>query len=102
MQYKMTTPCADCPFLKAHRKHYSRKRIAQFAAGEFHCHKTGTCTEDEDGNEVLHGYVPTGKSQHCAGALIYNEKRDKPHQMMRIMERVGMYDPSKLNMKAKV
>lgn len=31
-----------------------------------------------------------------------NEKRNRPHQMMRICERVGVYDRTKLNMETKV
>lgn len=39
---------------------------------------------------------------HCAGALIFLEKRYRPNQLMRISERLGMYDRTKLDMKAKV
>lgn len=42
------------------------------------------------------------KSVHCAGALIFNEKRGYANQMMRICERLEFYDASKLNMEAKV
>jgi hypothetical protein len=42
------------------------------------------------------------KTPHCAGALIFLEKREEPHQMMRICERLGMYDRTKLNMNANV
>jgi hypothetical protein len=34
--------------------------------------------------------------------LIFNEKREQPHQMMRICERLGMYDMTKLDMEADV
>lgn len=46
--------------------------------------------------------VPTKDSQHCAGALIFLEKIEEPHQMMRICERLGMYDRTKLDMDAPV
>lgn len=73
---------------------FSLSRLTQFARGEFPCHQTA---DDESGE-----YLPTEKSIHCAGALIFNEKRDRPHQMMRIYERLGMYDRTQLNMDAPV
>lgn len=39
---------------------------------------------------------------HCAGALIFLEKRNRPNQMMRIAERTGSYDRRTLDMKAPV
>lgn len=47
-------------------------------------------------------YSRTGDEQHCAGALILLEKLDRPSQMMRISERIGMYDRRKLDMDAPV
>lgn len=99
MHYTMTTPCAQCPFLKKHAKSYGMKKLRAFAAGEFACHKTAELVEDEEtGSE----YQANDDSQHCAGALIFLEKRDEPHQMMRIVERLGMYDRTKMNMAAPV
>jgi hypothetical protein len=100
MKYDMVTPCDACPFLKKHAKAYGMRRLREFASGAFHCHKTGYL--DESDEEAGGEYLPTADSQHCAGALIFNEKRDDPNQMMRIAERLGIYDRTKLNMKAKV
>ena len=94
MQYTKTDPCADCPFLRGTEHAYTDRRLMQFARGEFPCHKTAKL---EDG-----GFMATKTSVHCAGALIYLEKRNKPNQMMRICERLGMYDHTKLNMGADV
>lgn len=63
--------------------------------GEFPCHKTTVYDPEGDLREVE-------KSQHCAGALILMERTNTPSQMMRISERVGMYDRRKLDMKAPV
>lgn len=71
-------------------------RLLEFAQGAFHCHLTGET--DEETSEL----VPTAESKHCAGALIFLEKRDRPNQMMRISERLGLYDRTKLNMDAPV
>jgi len=68
----------------------------RLAAGAFCCHKTG------ESNDETGGIEPTEKSQHCAGALIFLEHIGQPHQMMRICERLGMYDASKLDMGAPV
>jgi len=94
MRYTLTTPCAWCPFLKSMRHSFSRSKLEQFAAGQFHCHQTGIW---RDGKAQ-----PLPGSLACAGALIFLEKRNRPNQLMRIMERLGLYDRSKLNMKAEV
>ena len=98
MNYDMTTPCDACPFLKTPnmKRGFSLRRLKEFASGEFPCHKTAS-NDEETGD-----FIATKDSQHCAGALIYLEKRGIPHQMMRICSRIGLYDPSKLNMEANV
>lgn len=94
MRYNLTEPCDECPFLKG--SGFKLRRLAEHASGEFPCHKQ--CKVDDEGD-----FVPRSeKTSHCAGALIFLEKRNRPHQMMRICERLGMYDASKLNMKANV
>ena len=92
MNYNKTIPCADCPFLEVNAKSYGLRRLSQFASGEFPCHKTARLDEEEN------AFVSTKESQHCAGALIFLEKRNAPHQMMRITERLGMYDASALDL----
>lgn len=96
MDYTLTTPCKECPFLNKFKKGFSVKQLEGFASGEFACHKT--C----DVSEETGSFEPAAKSVHCAGALIYLEKRERPHQMMRIVERLGMYDRTKLDMDADV
>lgn len=94
MNYKLTTPCDECPFLIG--SGFSYESLLRHASGEFACHKT--C-------DVVDGVFlerPKDKSPHCAGALIFLEKQNRPHQMMRVCERLGMYDASKLNMAAAV
>jgi hypothetical protein len=95
MHYKMHTPCDECPFLKG--SGFSLRSLQAHASGEFACHKQ--CDLDEDGN---YRQKPNQKSAHCAGALIFLEKQGRPHQMMRISERVGLYDRSKLDIDAEV
>ena len=92
MKYTMTNPCDQCPFLVD--SGFKLRALKAHASGEFACHKR--C-------EIKNGvFEPDDDSPHCAGALIFLEKRNQPHQMMRICERLGMYDASKLNMDAPV
>ena|ERR1041385_6937449 len=102
MNYTMTQPCDQCPFLDTprNRRAFTLRRLQEFAGqGIFPCHKTAETVEDEDGSS---SYEATDKSVVCAGMLIFNEKRDQPNQMMRIAERLGSYDMRKLNMNANV
>lgn len=100
--YDMTSPCPHCPFRNDIPAYLSEERVEEIRdgleRGEFPCHKTTASVEDEDGVER----VTTEDSKHCAGALILLEKIDEPSQMMRIAERIGMYDRTELNMDAPV
>ena len=101
MKYTMTEPCDQCPFLKTtgNLRTFSLERLRDFSRGEFPCHKSASIAETEDeGSE----FVANEKSVQCAGALIFLEKRNHPNQMMRICERIGLYDRRKLNMAANV
>ncbi len=97
MKYTMSKPCDACPFLKKMSHGFTMRRLRELIGeGSFHCHKSG------DNDEESGDFVPTENSVHCAGALIFLEKRNQPNQMMRIAERLGMYDRTKLDMKASV
>ncbi len=99
MKYDMTKPCDQCPFLTKLKRGFTTRRLEEMASGEFPCHKTAEVVEDDECGSEYHA---TADSQHCAGALIYLEKRDRSHQMMRIMERTNGYDRTKLDMTAAV
>jgi hypothetical protein len=90
MNYGMREPCKECPFLIGSGFTYAS--LVRHSSGEFGCHKA--CNLDEETST----YEPHKKTPHCAGALIFLEKQDRPHQMMRICERLGLYDRTKLNM----
>jgi hypothetical protein len=101
VKYDLTKPCRDCPFLdeKLGMFFSSGDRAQDIAdavrIGTFPCHKTAVWDEDSDGESVQ---VIRPATQACAGALIALEHGDEPNQMMRIAERLGFYDPSKLEM----
>jgi len=94
MNYKLTTPCKECPFLIG--SGFTWQSLVAHSSGEFPCHKA--CNLSDEGVYESKG----DRTPHCAGALIFLEKQDKPHQMMRICERLGMYDRTKLDMSAPV
>lgn len=92
MDYTMTEPCDNCPFRSDKPFPLMTGRAGEIInGGEFPCHKTtiefGATGENE---------------QSCAGLMILLEKENRPNQMMRIAERLGMYDYTQLNMNAPV
>ena len=94
----MTHPCAKCPFLKGTKMLLREGRIVEIEScvnqhngATFPCHETVDYNGDGDGEDDCGGRE-TDKTQHCAGALIYIEKQGVSSQMMRIAERLGMYD----------
>ena len=100
MRYDMRRPCDNCPFLREGGIRLTRGRAREIAGmmiaggpGDFPCHKTTIDVEDGDGTCDR---AATPDSKHCAGALIFAEKNGTATQMMRICERLGMYDASKL------
>lgn len=97
----MKKPCPHCPFrtdcLKGWLGAARAEEIAESITDRqqtFPCHET--CSH-EDGE-----HIPTDEEQHCAGAMILLEKINRPNQMMRIAERLRMYDHTKLDMTAPV
>lgn len=106
MKYDLMTPCANCPFrhdLKS-GPFIASERCEEIlmSNAEFACHKTLDYDGDETDEEGFSEAAELPTTQHCAGVLIILEREERPHQMMRIMERLGGYDRSKLNMDAPV
>lgn len=101
MKYDMTKPCKKCPFVVANKFPLSKARKKEIMRSiylqdqSFPCHETTEEYEDENGGIDL---IATKRSQHCAGAMIVLEKAGKPNQMMRIAERLRVYDHTKLDM----
>lgn len=96
MQYNLAAPCDRCPFLIG--SGFTFERLLEFASCEFPCHKA--CDLDEETQEFVER--DNGKTPHCAGALIFAEKRNQPTQMMRINERLDLYDRRILKMDSPV
>jgi len=97
MRYDMKRPCDNCPFRIDVPPFIRPARAIEILTGDqaFACHKTVDYKGSFEGKlDEL--------TQHCAGVLIILERENKPHQMMRIMERIGGYDQRKLDRKAPV
>jgi hypothetical protein len=101
MDYDLKKPCDNCPFRRGTSMRLTNTRVREVVGGmiknggEFPCHKTIEILEDDCGEDA--GYrAKNGKSKHCAGALIFAEKNKASTQMMRICERIGMYNSTAL------
>jgi hypothetical protein len=98
--FGMTTPCAQCPFRNDIPPYLTPGRVREIelslVRSDFPCHKTTIF--NENGEHISN----SAQEIHCAGALILLEKLHRPSQMMRIAERLGLYDPTKLDMRAPV
>lgn len=96
--FLLKRPCSLCPFrtdclpgwLGSERAEEIAESITTLDQN-FHCHETTGAKG------------PRAKTlQHCAGALIMLEHMESPNQMMRIAERLGVYDRRALHMDAPV
>lgn len=102
MNFNLKRPCKNCPFRHDVSPYVTPGRAEQIlediikGQGSFTCHKT--LRVDEFTGEL----TEASDSEHCAGALILLEKIEQPNQMMRIMERIGVYDRTQLDMNSPV
>ena len=103
-RYGLIRPCPHCPFRNDIEPYLRPERTTEIATeiqqgGPFICHETTVHKEGEDGAiELLEG----PNSKVCAGSLIVMEKMGRPNQDARLAERLGEYDPSRLDMGAPV
>lgn len=96
MHFDLKKPCHNCPFLRKGGVRLTLARIREIGGSAlstqgatFACHKTTIDTDDGE-------RVDYKDSRHCAGALIFSEKNGNATQMMRIAERLGLYDAATL------
>lgn len=94
-------PCKKCPFRTDVEPYLRPGRTREIAenireGGDFACHETTVSVVNDSGEEQLVD-LP-GVSQMCAGALITLEKSGEYPQNLRIAERLGFYDPTRLKM----
>lgn len=97
--YTLRAPCSNCPFRSDITPFLTEERAEEIAdslegGATFYCHKT--LDYDDMEGEV------TSRSRACAGSMITMERDGQPNQIMRIAERIGMYDPTRLEMDSPV
>ena len=98
--FKLTRPCANCPFRKGQGELFGlgRQRLLEiFDAVAFPCHKTIDYAVSDDGEDTEGIYYKTGGPQQCAGLMSLLHREDKPNQIMQVGERMGYLHPTKLN-----
>lgn len=99
-RFDLRGPCADCPFRTDKPFYLGERRAAEIADSmvdddaPFTCHKTIDYSSGEPN--------VTDNGRACAGAMVILEKMGHPNQEMRIAERLGWYDPARLDMDAPV
>lgn len=96
-RYSLRTPCRKCPFRTDVEPYLRTGRAEEIAhalhqGGEFPCHETTVPAETADGGSTL---VEGPRSRFCAGAMATMEREGNPNQMLRIAERLGLYDQEK-------
>lgn len=83
--FNRTKPCKTCPFrTNGDALRLLGRERAQEISDSLLEDGTFSCHDDIDLQE--------SKRQHCAGATIILEKLNRPNQMMRISERLRLYD----------
>lgn len=105
MHFDLRSPCSDCPFRTDAPMHEGIisdlvHKLDSFAEDNLthSCHQT-----DPRADCAAEKRLPAGSPiQHCAGALIFAYKQDRPQWPMIIAEAKKLFDPKRLNMKAPV
>lgn len=97
--YRLKRPCANCPFRSDRPPFLSHDRAQEIAedleaGATFYCHKTLDYDDFEGTVKPV--------SQSCAGSLITMEREERPNQIMRIAERLRLYDRRTLDMDSPV
>jgi hypothetical protein len=104
MRFDLTSPCGNCPF-RSDRGHFGLypERVRgilggghgreHWPAASFPCHKT---IDYGDGPEI------GPHAQQCAGVMIILHREGRPNDAMQIAERLGLFDPTKLDLNAPV
>ena len=102
MHFDMRSPCDNCPFRTDVVPYLRVERVIELAhllqQRTFICHKSIHCEQPRDEK----GRFARRIHQHCAGVLIVMEKSESLGSLQQIAERLGLYDPSQMNLNAPV
>lgn len=106
MEFKLTKPCSNCPFLKIPYFYLDKERKKEIAESLLNQDKTFACHKTTNGewNDEYTEYIEGGGEQHCAGALIFLNKLYRLYDnfSLRLAVMAKIFDPNKLDMKANV
>lgn len=98
--FRLKKVCTDCPFRADKDFHgLQAERVSGIAqdlrdGATFHCHSTLNYSQGEDLGDDAEPLSPVVKSsQFCAGALATMEQGGEVNQIVRIGERLGLYNP---------
>lgn len=99
--FNLIRPCRDCPFRTDGagvlvRPGHAREIVKSLVGrGEpFSCHKTVVYEDFDDGPEVV------AADEVCAGAMLLLSAIDRPNTLMQLGQRLGFFDPAKLDLSA--
>lgn len=103
-RFALTSPCKHCPFRSDITPYLRADRAAEIAqsirdGAEFTCHKTTVPDEDDDTGGSM---KPGPRAAFCAGALATLERGGETSNYTRVAERIGLYNPVRLNPAAPV
>src|SRR5580765_7799694 len=90
MAFALRQPCVECPFDPRNNLYLRPARAEEIAEAlersTFACHMT----------------LEQRPQQHCAGARVIMARTRRWGDMQQIAQRLGLFDPSKLNLEARV
>ena len=100
-KFSLRGPCANCPFRNDQQPYLRPGRVDDIADSlhadlGFSCHKTNDFDQD-DGQATV-----TENSRECGGVMAMLERMNRPSQVMRVGERLGMYDRHQMDPNAAV
>lgn len=104
MKFNLKRPCKDCPFRTDIHPYLNADRVREITDALMTGNSTFACHETTEYNEEEGDMASTKDSSHCAGAMIFLEVQEIAiqNQMVRIAERLRIYDHKKLDMSAPV
>lgn len=104
MKFTLRKPCPKCPFRTDIPPSLTKGAAREICAGNmeratFQCHQTVDYDEqfDADDNHIQSAYAKEKNAQHCAGALLVMVHMQRLSQMARIVNRLGLFDPTRLD-----
>lgn len=94
----MVRPCKKCPFRNDVEPYIRPDRAVEIAmslaqGGEFYCHETTVVDEDDENGAAM---TSGPNTLVCAGSVLTMINGEEENKMLRIAERIGSFDRSRL------